>query len=195
MALPDRIPTNPYSAVFYGEVDDDLRPEGRVGFDVFYPNPVLELARSEFDSNPEQAAAHMTELSEALLAYPNLPVKMTVNLGGTAATKLDLSDVLTTFRQKAEAGYKYHGDEFEAQIHEAQATVASFLKSLSAPLETVCSMKQSGALTEFAISMPQEIFGDINSLRPILNVITAYRLQATAQAMRFPPQKAPTNNY
>ncbi len=182
MALPDTRPINPYSAAFYGETDDELGP-GRIGFDVFYPNPVLDLAHSEFQADPEQTAIRMNELAEALLAYPNLPVKMTVNLGGTAATQLDLEDVLSTFHQKVVAGRKYHGDKFDARVHEGQTTAASFLNSLSTPLETLCAMHQSGSLKDFGMSMPKEIYANIDSLRPILNTITAYRLKAAVKKM------------
>jgi len=194
MAHPDRRPTTPYSAAFYGETDDELGP-GRVGFDVFYPNPVLDLAEAEFQTSPIETAQRMQELADALLEYPNLPIKMTVNLGGTAATQLDLEDVLATFRQKVAAGYKYHGDEFEAQKQEGQSIVANFLRSLSAPLDSLCSMRQSGSLTDFSTSFPKDTYKDPSTMRPILNTITAYRLQSAVQSMRFPPQKAPVNHY
>ncbi len=179
MALPDRKPTS-YSAPFYSEVNDERAPT-RVGLDVFGDNPVVELARIEMQNNPEQTRTLMAKLAEELLAYPNLPVKMTVNLGGDEATQLDLADVLSTFRQKINAGYKYHPDEFDTQVYQAQAVVTQFLKGLSAPLDHLCSMNESGKLTDFSTSLSGDLYHDPQSLRPILNTITAYRLQAAAQ--------------
>lgn len=179
MALPDRRPTL-YSSPFYSEVNDERAPT-RVGLEIFADNPLIDLARVEMQHDPEATKTAMAELANELLSYPNLPVKMTVNLGGDVATQLDLADVLATFRQKIAAGYKYHSEEFEAQIHQAQAVVSQFLTGLSAPLEQLCDMNQSGKLTDFSTSIAGDIYHDPQSLRPILNTITAYRLQAAAQ--------------
>lgn len=191
MALPDRKPTI-YSSPFYSEVNDERAPT-RVGLEVFGDNPVVDLATIEMQNDPERTRALMAELAQELLAYPNLPVKMTVNLGGDEATQLDLADILSTFRQKISAGYKYHPDQFEAQIHKAQTIVSQFMKGLSAPLEHLCAMNQSGKLTDFSTSLSGDLYHDPQSLRPILNTITAFRLQAAASMMTPPSLKAPAD--